>query len=548
MFLKPFDVYTMLVLLTVCNLTALAMLLLYRGASTRVDYFLSFALAKPLQAAAWFLLSLRGVWPDSLSVYLGNTLLFFGFAFECAAFLSYSGMPRVVKRLYIAFAGASSLAFALFGGDSAARVAMASAVTFFLFLPAGLVLLARAKASRLARGLGIVYCLFSVSLAIRTYAGLSFGPDYGLFSADAVQTLTFLPLFVLLMSSGTALVLLMKEKDDDALAASNDKYNRLFQLSPQAIMLTDLDSGALVEANAAFGTVTGYPAHHYAGKTTLEIGLYPDPSVREAIVDELRKNGALRDREVPFRRSDGTLRTCILAAETISIQGRIHAIASFSDISGRKELEENLKRLVAEKELVLKEVHHRIKNNMNTIISLLSLQAGMAADEEARSVLEDAGNRMQGMALLYDKLYVAQDYHSLPVRFFMEDLVGRLSEVFPAGAFVQVDADIADVELPPRLLSPIGLIVNELFTNSMKYAFIGKNKGRIGISLEVEDGIASLSYEDDGPGMTPEATERAKAGGGFGLLLLESLAKQIGAVWAKPEPGTSRTVFTFPLV
>ncbi|MGD9938318.1 MAG: sensor histidine kinase [Clostridia bacterium] len=187
--------------------------------------------------------------------------------------------------------------------------------------------------------------------------------------------------------------------------------------------------------------------------------------------------------ELKYRCKSGETRTCLMSAEVIVIGHDRLLFSSFNDIESRKRMEEGIQQLLSDKELLLKEVHHRIKNNINTITSLLKLQADMADTDSAKGSLFDAANRMHGMSLLYDKLYATSDYKTVPIKEYFQVLTVQLGTVFPGREFVQIHLDIDDTELPPKILSPLGLIINELFTNSMKYAFRDRQTGTITIRM-----------------------------------------------------------------
>ncbi|GAB1458077.1 hypothetical protein MASR2M48_33850 [Spirochaetota bacterium] len=179
--------------------------------------------------------------------------------------------------------------------------------------------------------------------------------------------------------------------------------------------------------------------------------------------------------------------------------------------------------LLEGKDLLLKEVHHRIKNNMSIIASLLSLQAEDSNGEETKTMLDDTINRIKSISLLYDKLYRSQDYTAFASDEYIRDLVARLKSVFPGRDFVKVVLELDPIMFKPRLLSSLGLVINELYTNSMKHAFVGKKEGSISIRLLRKGEQALLTYHDDGLGQAAlkPGTE------GMGLLLLESLSQQL---------------------
>lgn len=195
------------------------------------------------------------------------------------------------------------------------------------------------------------------------------------------------------------------------------------------------------------------------------------------------------------------------------------------DITEQKQIEEKIKSLLAEKELILKEVHHRIRNNMNTIRSLLNLQAGTMSDPAIIAALKDAGSRVQSMMVLYDKLYQTTQTNDMSVKLYFQDLVQQIINNFPNRDSVQVNMNIQDFILDVKRLSPLGIMVNELLTNIMKYAFNGRKDGIIDMSVTVENNLITLIIQDNGASM-PEDIDFENSTG-FGLMLVGMLAKQL---------------------
>jgi len=225
------------------------------------------------------------------------------------------------------------------------------------------------------------------------------------------------------------------------------------------------------------------------------------------------KDGSVKwisDTSIPRHDADGRL---------ISYDGVI------KDITERKNAEEKQERLLREKELVLKEVHHRIKNNMNTIHSLLTLQAATVSDAAAYAALEDAGSRVRSMMLLYDKLYQSTDFNEIPVARYLPPLIDEILSNFPNRSMVKTEKNIGDFLLDVKKLQPLGIIINELLTNIMKYAFTGKKDGRIAVSAICTDDLVSVVIEDNGNGM-PESVDFENSTG-FGLVLVAGLTRQL---------------------
>ncbi len=212
-------------------------------------------------------------------------------------------------------------------------------------------------------------------------------------------------------------------------------------------------------------------------------------------------------------------------------------------VTDRMRSEDETKRQLAEKEILLKEVHHRIKNNIASISGLLSLRLQSTSNTEAIDVLQDAIGRMDSMRILYDKLLLGKGYEDISVKNYAESLADGIVALFPGSAKVTVEKDIVDFHLDAKRLFPLGLIINELITNKMKYAFPNRDSGRIRISLVLIDNRARLVIQDDGVGLPdgfdPETSQ------GFGLILVKMLSQQLGGSFTMETQAGARCLVEF---
>jgi len=207
------------------------------------------------------------------------------------------------------------------------------------------------------------------------------------------------------------------------------------------------------------------------------------------------------------------------------------------------EIEERVAQVRAalqEKEILLKEVHHRVKNNMQIISSLLSLQANRAGDNDTVQRLQAVRDRVHSMALVHEKLYQSDDFAHVEMADYTRSLMGDLLQAY-AGALpdVALDLDLEPAALPVDLAIPFGLIVNELATNALKHAFQGRSRGEIHIRLHHEGaGRIHFRFADDGRGFAePLEWERVHS---FGLRLVRMLTQQVaGKLEVSNERGTA---------
>lgn len=193
----------------------------------------------------------------------------------------------------------------------------------------------------------------------------------------------------------------------------------------------------------------------------------------------------------------------------------------------RKIAEDNLKKSLAEKEILLKEVHHRVKNNMQIISSILKMQERQLKDERLKMVLGESQNRIRSMALIHENLYRNENLANIMFSNYVKSLAGNLARSFSEQqGNVTFDYDIDDVYLPLDIGIPCGLIINELISNSFKYAFKERHKGKIAITLKRQDEQSfRLTVADDGTGIPEEVDiEKSKS---LGMKIVSKLVMQI---------------------
>ncbi len=190
-----------------------------------------------------------------------------------------------------------------------------------------------------------------------------------------------------------------------------------------------------------------------------------------------------------------------------------------------------------ENELLLKEIHHRVKNNLEMVSSLLKLQSVKTKDEEAKGVMEASQNRVQSMGIIHQKLYQGENLASVEMKDYFQNLSDNLLDAFDAHEKVKIKYDMEPVELDVDTAVPIGLIVNELLTNALKYAFPENKKGEIELSLkETADKKLHLRVADNGVGQSVDTEVK---GTGFGSQLIRLLTAQLqGSMKASYENGT----------
>jgi PAS domain S-box-containing protein len=334
-----------------------------------------------------------------------------------------------------------------------------------------------------------------------------------------------------------------RKKAQVALEESERRFRSLFENNYACMLIVDPQNGLIVDANPA--------AEKHFGRAISELKSMTVFDIDASSVDHVwsRIHGAHSGEKNHFYTKhslgDGSIRDEEVYSGAIRINDRDYLFSIIHDISDSVRAEARIQSLLAEKEIFLREVHHRIKNNMSTMMSLLALQADMQKDPVAGSILIDARNRMQGMMVLYEKLYRSERIgQKMSVRDYIPHLVDEIVSMFQDKPMVKVAKDVDDFQLDVSLMAPLGIIMNELITNSMKHAFDGMKEGRISVKAEKESGMAVITVGDNGRGFPDEFFSEKDSG--FGLQLVKLLARQLnGSIERQRREGTV-LVLRFP--
>jgi PAS domain S-box-containing protein len=334
-------------------------------------------------------------------------------------------------------------------------------------------------------------------------------------------------------------------RSEALLRESEATYRTLFNSIRDAILVVGPDR-KIRDCNAAFTELFGYTRDEVFGSTTALI--FQSESDYLNLGQRMRADDGVSGflYEVQYRKKNGEVflgekRVQHLYDDEGNPNGFIGLVR---DISDRAAAERRIRELLQEKELLMHEMHHRIKNNMNTMASLLALQASRMDNPDAAVALNDAESRMTSMQVLYDRLYRSDSMQELTLDSYLPPLVEEILRLFPNRSRVEVVFRLESITLDVRSLSPIGIICNELITNTMKHAFTGRAGGTLTISAVSKGAQIVLTVEDDGVGV-PEDVVIGSKEEGFGLMLVQALAQQLyGEVRIERDEGT-RVVLEF---
>jgi len=209
------------------------------------------------------------------------------------------------------------------------------------------------------------------------------------------------------------------------------------------------------------------------------------------------------------------------------------------DITERKLADETIRKSLKEKEVLLQEIHHRVKNNMQIVSSLLILQSENIEDKKYKDIFIDSQNRILSMALIHEKLYKSMSFAQIDFKEYVEGIVSNIFESYGLNSNIKIDNNVENVPIKIDFAIPCGLIINELVTNSLKYAFPQRRQGKIRISVSSKDtDMIQISISDDGVGIPKDMDIRNTKS--LGLHLVTTLAENQlhGEIILNRERGT----------
>ena len=340
---------------------------------------------------------------------------------------------------------------------------------------------------------------------------------------------------------GAFLDISARKRAEEKLRETNTMLQALIQAIPDVIFFKDAQSRYLI-ANRATEDFTGLRQEQLQGKTDEEL-LPPE------LAEDCRKSDDAVTQtlkvvrfEEQYTRADkkGFLDT--IKAPVFDDQGNLAGLVGVSrDITERKHMEEDLQRSSREKDTLLQEIHHRVKNNMQVISSLLNLQAKSINDPRMSAIFEDCQSRIRSMALVHEELYQSKNLSQIDIKHYINALLHGLSSSVYRKATVRFKVIVDDLFFNIDTAIPCGLIITELVTNSFKHAFPKQTEGEIALELHRKDELFHLSVRDNGAGLPP-GFDPAKTQS-LGLQLIHTLARQLGGmVEMKSVHGTETTI------
>jgi PAS domain S-box-containing protein len=318
--------------------------------------------------------------------------------------------------------------------------------------------------------------------------------------------------------------------------------------SDDAIIGKTLD-GTIESWNSGAMRLFGYTFEEIRGRPIAV--LVPPDRLEEShhAITAVRRGSNVGHYETVRRRKDGGLVDVSVSHSPIRDRaGRVVGVATIArDISAKKLAERRLAASLAEKEVLLREIHHRVKNNLQVISSLLNLQGSRVADSRAQELLVESQSRVRSIALVHEKLYGSKDLASIDFGDYLRALTSALWSTYgDVARRLALEVQTDEVRLGIEAAMPCGLLVNELVTNALKHAYPGDRRGAIVVDLRVDVAAGQICLEvaDDGRGF-PEGLDFREVTS-LGMQLVVSLTRQLQGTIELDRNGGTRFRVRFP--
>ncbi len=322
------------------------------------------------------------------------------------------------------------------------------------------------------------------------------------------------------------------------LKESEERFKALHNASFGGIAIHD--KGIILECNKGLSEITGYSQSELHGMDGL---LLIAPQTRDYVMDKI-----VSHYEKPYEalgiKKDKTVYPLRLEAREIPYMGKTVRAVEFRDITEEKEKEAEIKKALKVKEALLRELYHRTKNNMGVISAILLINSERTDDLQTKNVLREINNKIEVMALVHQKLYQAQDLTNIELDKYIRDLTELIvSSYGKLSNDITVNYNLSDVQMSIDYAIPLGLIIAELISNTLKHAFPENNNGVIDISLRNQDNNDLIfTYSDNGIGLEKSINPKFNGSMGFTSIYAIAEGQLNGEVSVNTNMGLSWTI------
>lgn len=333
------------------------------------------------------------------------------------------------------------------------------------------------------------------------------------------------------------------KKAEMALQESEEKYRKLVETSHDLVWNLD-ETGRFTFINSASKLILGYSPDEIIGKAITEFINRDQADKLAGIIDGIKKGKRYSRIELVINKKDG--RQAHISSNIYLInayEGEIMAIGGTStDITHIKKYQHKLEESLHEKEVLIKEIHHRVKNNLAVISGILALQGMGFDDEKVTRALEESQLRIKSIAMIHEMLYQKELFSRIEIKEYTKELSRQIYDVFRSSTKVGFSISGDEVYLSVVQAVPYGILANELITNALKHAFTGKKEGHIEIKFAKKNRDIVFSVSDNGVGLSEDYEQRVEQS--LGMNLVEQVAEQLDGRITLRQPESGGTDFT----
>ena len=331
---------------------------------------------------------------------------------------------------------------------------------------------------------------------------------------------------------------------------------KAIQSSQEMVIITDapetIGEEKILFVNQAFEENTQYSREEVLGKSPSFLqGPDTDYEVIAKLVEQLQQGNRFEGETFNNRKDGSRYRVRWSIDPVRDKNGDItHFISVQRNVTKEYKRKKKLENLLEEREMLIRETHHRVKNNLSTVVGLLELQIMKSDSEKIKEVLTESMTRVQSIAAIHEKLYANEELSTLAIDKYLKELLDYVEQSMAESVEskeIELQQELESIPIKPRQAVPLGLIVNELVTNAYKHAFKGEileEQGTIRVSCRLVGGDIQLNVEDNGKGLPDDMS--LESTDSLGLSLIETISSQLDAQYRFTGENGTRFEMSFP--
>jgi PAS domain S-box-containing protein len=319
------------------------------------------------------------------------------------------------------------------------------------------------------------------------------------------------------------------------------RYRRLFEAAKDGILILNADNGMIVDVNPFLINMLGYSKEQFLSKHIWDISTSENIDYSKEMFKELQDKEYVRYEDLPLETSDGRPKHVEFVSNVYLVDGEKVIQCNIRDITERIKHDQILQNDMDKKEELLKEMQHRTKNSFNMITSLIHIRSSVTDSEETKSTLEDLTLRVKAISDLYSLLYDTDSFYEVQLKTYCNKVIDSMLNL---SKYIEVRTDIDNITFPPTSAATIGMILVELLSNIIKYAFPDSLNGNIDVELKLKNSQIFLMVQDNGIGLPKDFNINNI--NSLGLHLVNLMVSQLdGKIQFIPGKGT-KIIMEFP--